>query len=768
MTNRTDLITDPALPRNRSLGLFRWSSVGESIDGTLVIDGENCVFEPDQVFAAAVGLRAYGDIRVTNVGSPKGHAVALAISAALYTPLIIEDDANGSPEGVLVVSPEMESPPKLEEHRRPVRMHPDFPVNPPLSLGNDYLALTAKARTRAIPHIPVSVVLPVYNRTPMLRRTVACLAHQTYPLDLMEIIVADDGSNDHPETVLEEFEGVFGAMQYVRQDDDGFRVARIRNIAIDSASHSSIILFDADMAPVPRAVELHMRHLAVEPDAVYVGNRRYVDASSVNSHSVVDDVLPMLRLPDIRPNNSRVTIEDETGPSVDWRLAIYHQTAGLRFDPHPFRIVAGGNLAFTKSTFEKAGPFDTAFQAWGGEDLEWGYRAWNTGSFIVPVVDACGLHQEPPGGSNDTDRESGQKQTHPLLIDRVPARYRAQAKTPYGHSVPMVSVYIPAFNAEQTIGLAVQSVLDQTYADIEVCVVDDGSSDATAELVRSMSAVDQRVRLLSQPNSGIGAASQAAVSMCRAPFIGQLDSDDILKPNAVARLLPILRKDPRIGVVYSSSELIDEHGERIGDAYEFPEYNRYHLMYGMIVHHFKLFRARDWYRTDGFALDIENAVDFDMYLKMAEVTEMLHVPEQLYQYRRHKSSTSRAKHDMQRANHRLVVQRSLDRCGLSRDWEISPRRPSDNRTYEFVQREGPGLSFGNTLSRVRLSIAVGWKRDEAMVRLRDLCPSWRLRKRKIGGEPRIHTQPMSHARAIKWIPEILQVLPSAEVHIVHL
>lgn len=738
-------------------------------EGAVVeLEGADVELDPDELFVRADSLRDFTTVRVRSVSTRNGHAVALALSAALNSPVIIDYGVDGEPTATIEVPSRLEEPEALPEHRRPPRMNTKFPVEPAAALGNDYSSLIARARRGPMPSEPVSIVIPVYNRAPMLRRTIGCLANQTYPLDLIEVVIADDGSNDNPEVLVDEFEGVFGAMQYVRQDDEGFRVARIRNLAIEAALHDAIILFDGDMAPVPRAVELHMRHLAAEANAVYVGNRRYVDASSVASSSVADDVEQMLGLPDIRPDNSRVTKAGETGPSVDWRLAIYYDTHGLRFDPHPFRVVAGGNLAFTRETFTRAGGFDTEFQAWGGEDLEWGYRAWNTGAFIVPLVDACGLHQEPPGGSNDTDRESGQKQTHPLLIDKVPARYRGQAKSPHGHSVPMVSIYIPAYNAEGTIATAILSALDQTYSDLEVCIVDDGSTDATAEVVRQTFGGDPRVRLLSQPNGGIGAASQAAVTMCRAPFIGQLDSDDLLKPNAVKRLLPILRKDPRIGVVYSSSELIDKEGLPAGNAYEFPEYNRYHLMYGMIVHHFKLFRARDWYRTDGFALDIENAVDFDMYLKMAEVTEMLHIPEKLYQYRRHETSTSRAKHGMQRANHRLVVERSLDRRGISRHWELSPKRPSDSRTYEFVERKDTATYFGGTLNRVRLSVDVGWRRDQAIETLGLMFPGWRFQKRKIAGKPRLNTEPLSHARAIRLIPQIRSALPSAEVHIIHL
>ena len=255
--------------------------------------------------------------------------------------------------------------------------------------------------------------------------------------------------------------------------------------------------------------------------------------------------------------------------------------------------------------------------------------------------------------------------------------------------------------------------------------------------------------------------------MCRAPFIGQLDADDLLKRNAVRRLLRELRSDPSIGVVYSSSELIDAENRRIGDAYDFPHYSRHHLMYNMIVHHFRLFRARDWYRTNGFAFDIQNAVDYDMFLKLAEVTDMKHVPVQLYRYRKHESSTSIAFHGAQLANHRLAVQRSLDRRGLSRLWKITPDQPMDSRTYEFARRSSDSAPYGPGLDRVRISVAFGERHVSAASKLQELFPAWELHNQQRRGQPRLETRDLSHARAIRAIQSIAAEFPDADVSLVY-
>ncbi|MEL0190388.1 MAG: glycosyltransferase, partial [Candidatus Poseidoniales archaeon] len=558
-------------------------------------------------------------------------------------------------------------------------------IPPPDGVANDYSKIIqheVKNQGEWCPTLHISIIIPVYNRPKMLARTLWMITHQTYPLDLIEVVIADDGSNEDILSVIEKFRGRL-TITYTNQEDQGYRLSAARNMGIRASSHDYIIILDADVAPTPSLVEAYARRFDCTRRVVLCGHRRYIDANSIAPQDISASPSQMLSLPDIITQNE---VFKKDGHVLDWRMGMYRSTANLRFEKFPFRAVCGGNIAFHRSVFDRAGDFDEEFRAWGKEDTEWGFRVWNKGEYIIPVYEACGLHQEPEGGRNETDRELGLEEVMPIFTDRVPVMYR---KPEHGvdNSVPLVSIYIPAYNAEGTIVETVQSALDQTFEDLEVCVAVDGAEDGTLDKLEKHFFDNPRVRWVHQENQGIGGASNSAVQLCRGVFIGQLDSDDILLPEAVEIMVERIQSDTRIGVAYGSFQKETPEGEFLEDGYDWPEFSREKLMYGCIVHHFRLFRARDWWRTEGFATDITNAIDYDIFLKLSTVTEMVHVPEWTYVYRIHSESTSIRQMEAQIRNHHVVINRHLKRTGLDAEWEALPESEENPRKVKFAKRK---------------------------------------------------------------------------------
>lgn len=127
---------------------------------------------------------------------------------------------------------------------------------------------------------------------------------------------------------------------------------------------------------------------------------------------------------------------------------------------------------------------------------------------------------------------------------------------------PDVSVIMPVYNVERYVASAIRSVLQQTYNNLELIIVDDGGKDSSLEICRSFS--DPRIRIISQANRGLAGARNTGIRHARGRFIALLDSDDEWRPEKLAAHVRHLRANPELGVSYSASELIDENGDSLG------------------------------------------------------------------------------------------------------------------------------------------------------------------------------------------------------------
>ncbi|HDT1733110.1 TPA: glycosyltransferase [Escherichia coli] len=516
----------------------------------------------------------------------------------------------------------------------------------------------------------LSIVIPTYNRAKILAITLACLCNQKTIYDY-EVIVADDGSKENIEEIVREFESLLN-IKYVRQKDYGYQLCAVRNLGLRAAKYNYVAILDCDMAPNPLWVQSYMELLAVDDNVALIGPRKYIDTSKHTYLDFLSQKSLINEIPEIITNN-QVAGKVEQNKSVDWRIEHFKNTDNLRLCDTPFRFFSGGNVAFAKKWLFRAGWFDEEFTHWGGEDNEFGYRLYREGCYFRSVEGAMAYHQEPPGKENETDRAAGKNITVQLLQQKVPYFYRKKEKIESAtlKRVPLVSIYIPAYNCSKYIVRCVESALNQTITDLEVCICDDGSTDDTLRILQEHYANHPRVRFISQKNKGIGSASNTAVRLCRGFYIGQLDSDDFLEPDAVELCLDEFRKDLSLACVYTTNRNIDREGNLISNGYNWPIYSREKLTSAMICHHFRMFTARAWNLTEGFNESISNAVDYDMYLKLSEVGPFKHINKICYNRVLHGENTSIKKLDIQKENHFKVVNESLSRLGIKK-YKYSP------------------------------------------------------------------------------------------------
>lgn len=241
---------------------------------------------------------------------------------------------------------------------------------------------------------------------------------------------------------------------------------------------------------------------------------------------------------------------------------------------------------------------------------------------------------------------------------------------------PLVSVIIPAYNAEIFIERTLQSVLSQTYKNIEVLVVDDGSQDRTAEIVESFAQQDSRVILFQQKNAGVAAARNLAIENSMGEYIAPIDADDIWYPKKLEKQVQcMLEADLSVGLVYAWSAQIDEEDNIIGKYSSYDYLNFYSVegnVYPAMVYinivgngSVPLIRRACFHKLGGYnyKLKEQNAQgceDWDIYLRIAEYYQFQVVPEFLIGYRQISGSMSSC-YDSMAKSYNLVMADSKKR-----------------------------------------------------------------------------------------------------------
>ena len=139
------------------------------------------------------------------------------------------------------------------------------------------------------------------------------------------------------------------------------------------------------------------------------------------------------------------------------------------------------------------------------------------------------------------------------------------------NNAPLVSVIMPAYNAERFVEEAIRSVMSQTITDWELLVLDDGSKDGTARIAADLAAQDPRIRFLpNEANMGVAKTRNRGFDLCRGQYVALLDSDDVWHPDKLEKQLA-LAEQTGADIVYCSYGIMDEHGNKSCDDFIVPE-----------------------------------------------------------------------------------------------------------------------------------------------------------------------------------------------------
>lgn len=214
-----------------------------------------------------------------------------------------------------------------------------------------------------------------------------------------------------------------------------------------------------------------------------------------------------------------------------------------------------------------------------------------------------------------------------------------------------VSVILPVRNGERFLAQAVESVLSQTLDAIELVLVDDGSTDATSQIIREFARRDRRVRVIQLDRSGIALALNAGIAGARGRYVARMDGDDICHPSRLQKQVAYLDANAGCVAVGSAIAVMDETGEPVGTR-RFPEEHqeitrslfggRTAMSHPTVVVRRETLRAIGGYRAAAVPSE-----DLDLWFRLSRVGTLANMREELLHYRKHANAVSIRDRDRQ-------------------------------------------------------------------------------------------------------------------------
>lgn len=204
---------------------------------------------------------------------------------------------------------------------------------------------------------------------------------------------------------------------------------------------------------------------------------------------------------------------------------------------------------------------------------------------------------------------------------------------------PLVSVLMPVYDAGPYLETAMRCVLDQSYRNLELVVVNDGSTDDSPAIMRRLADGDDRIRILDQDNQGLVVSLNRAVAAATGPLLARMDGDDTCRPDRLARQVAFLGANPDVGAVGSWAARIDETGRSLGQVWETPAspgaIGWYLCFENCLPHGSVTMRKTVVDRAGGYDPAARHAEDYDLWIRLDAITKLANLPEPLMGLRVH-------------------------------------------------------------------------------------------------------------------------------------
>lgn len=245
-----------------------------------------------------------------------------------------------------------------------------------------------------------------------------------------------------------------------------------------------------------------------------------------------------------------------------------------------------------------------------------------------------------------------------LALNKNHAMIRAEAS-----AIPKVSVVLPVFNAAGHLAEAIDSILKQTLREYELIIVDDGSVDASPQILRRYADADSRIRVITQPNRGIVEALNRGCREARGKYIARMDADDISLPSRFEKQYEFLENSPEVGVVGTWYSLIHQGGGE-GQPPTLDGAIRWTMTFHNCICHPSVMMRRELLEALGGYQPVQHCEDYDLWMRAAKTASLRNLPEVMFRYRISERGVSKRFSEIQNENHlKLMRQWTEDVLG---------------------------------------------------------------------------------------------------------
>lgn len=489
-------------------------------------------------------------------------------------------------------------------------------------------------------HPSVSVIIPTWNRAEDTLRAVESVLRQTY--QDFEIIVVDDGSTDETEAIFSNYPDK--RVSYLRLEHTGLPAAP-RNTALRIAKGEWVAFLDSDDTWNPTKLAIQMKYLARNPDVKLVSTNAY-----------------------------RIKNGKRTGLFFLTKSNIKDSLESL-FEHGNFII--NSSVIILKNLIEKYGSLSEDILKRGIEDFDFWSRICIHEPFHyinIPLVNYAD-NQKDSVRSQIAEENSNRgmldifektldacigadkltPKLESLMVKRI-FTYRSklidwrrlQGEFHGEKQIPKVSVILPVFNGEKFILESVFSILNQTYRELELIIINDGSTDQTKKLLETLS--DPRIIIHHQKNQGIVASLNKGIELSRGIYIARQDHDDIAFPTRIERQVNYMKQNPDCGLLGTWAEIWDEKNCTLGTLTP-PDSDivlRERLLFdNPFVHSSIMFRKRLLEKIAGYDPDFAPSAleDYELWSRLSGYCKIANLPETLQVYRSVTGSITQTKRD---------------------------------------------------------------------------------------------------------------------------